>query len=80
MLWIIWEFWENLKILVFSKIFFFIWQNAVRKLQKSESEVFKVNPRFLKIPEGPKMDWKSLNYFPGLADKKLAGITKETLS
>ena len=62
------------------KNFFFIWQNAVRKLQKSESEVFKVNPRFLKIPEGPKMDWKSLNYFPGLAGKKLAGITKETLS
>ena len=32
------------------------------EVQKSESEVSKINPRFKKNPEGPKMDQKSLIY------------------
>ena len=47
----------------FSKFFLTIWKNLSSRSQKSESEISKLNPRFLKNPEGPKMDWKSLNHF-----------------
>ena len=49
----------------FKKCFLFISKSSLSRSQKSESEVSKVNPRFKKNSEGPKMDQKSLNYFPG---------------
>ena len=33
------------------------------RFQKSQFEGSKVSPRFSKIPEGPKKDQKSQNYF-----------------
>ena len=58
------DFKITLAILIFfSKFFLFIWKSSSSWSQKSENKVSKLNPRFLKSLEGPKMNRKSLNYF-----------------
>ena len=54
------NFWE----FVFFKFFLFIWKSLLSRLQKSKSEISKVNSLFLKNSRRSKMDRKSLNDFP----------------
>ena len=47
------------------------WNKTFDFFLKFLSEVSKVNTRFQKLPEGPKMNRKSLNYFPTFSPSAL---------